>query len=83
MTAIEENIGLVVPGAALARAAALIPAGQELDVDVLLCRAPSSMLWMLRRRGPLARCCDSVVSPVWMALPRMWCSVRNSAGGRS
>jgi hypothetical protein len=30
MTAIEENIVLVVPSAALARAAALIPAGHEL-----------------------------------------------------
>jgi hypothetical protein len=36
MTAIEENIVLVVPGAALARAAAVIPPGQELGVDVLL-----------------------------------------------
>lgn len=36
MTAIEENIVLVVPGAALVRAAALIPAGHELGVDVLL-----------------------------------------------
>lgn len=36
MTAIEENIVLVVPGAALARAAALIPPGHELGVDVLL-----------------------------------------------
>jgi hypothetical protein len=36
MTAIEENIVLVVPGAALARAAALIPAGHELGADVLL-----------------------------------------------
>jgi hypothetical protein len=36
MTAIEENIVLVVPGAALARAAALIPAGHELGLDVLL-----------------------------------------------
>jgi hypothetical protein len=36
MTAIEENIVLVVPGAALARSAALIPTGQELGLDVLL-----------------------------------------------
>jgi hypothetical protein len=36
MTAIEENIVLVVPGAALARAAALIPAGHQLGLDVLL-----------------------------------------------
>lgn len=36
MTAIEENIVLVVPGAALARAAALIPASHELGVEVLL-----------------------------------------------
>ena len=36
MTAIEENIVLVVPGAALARAASLIPPGHELGVDVLL-----------------------------------------------
>ena len=36
MTAIEENIVLVLPGAALARAVAVIPAGHELGVDVLL-----------------------------------------------
>lgn len=36
MTAIEENIVLLVPGAALARAAALIPTGHQLGVDVLL-----------------------------------------------
>lgn len=36
MTAIEENIVLVVPGAALARPAALIPPGHELGVDVSL-----------------------------------------------
>jgi hypothetical protein len=36
MTTIEENIVLVVPGAALARAAALTPAGHELGVEVLL-----------------------------------------------
>lgn len=36
MTAIEGNIVLLVPSAALARAAALIPAGHQLGVDVLL-----------------------------------------------
>ncbi|MDQ2708210.1 MAG: hypothetical protein M3Z25_11480 [Actinomycetota bacterium] len=36
MTTIEENIVLVVPSAALARACALIPRGHELGVDVLL-----------------------------------------------
>ncbi|MGH3825024.1 MAG: hypothetical protein ACRDRA_19635 [Pseudonocardiaceae bacterium] len=36
MTAIEENIVLVLPSAALARACALIPRGHELGVDVLL-----------------------------------------------
>jgi acyl transferase domain-containing protein len=36
MTAIEENIVLTVPSAALARACALIPWGHELGVDVLL-----------------------------------------------
>ncbi len=36
MTAIEENIVLIVPSAALVRAGALIPRGHELGVDVLL-----------------------------------------------
>ena len=36
MTAIEENIVLVVPTTALARASALIPRGHELGLDVLL-----------------------------------------------
>lgn len=36
MTAIEENIVLAVPSAALARACALIPRGHELGLDVLL-----------------------------------------------
>lgn len=36
MTAIEESIVLLVPSATLARAAALIPAGHHLGVDVLL-----------------------------------------------
>lgn len=36
MTAIEENIVSTVPSTALARASALIPAGHELGVDVLL-----------------------------------------------
>ncbi len=36
MTAIEENIVLSIPSSALARAAALIPAGHELGLDVLL-----------------------------------------------
>jgi hypothetical protein len=36
MIAIEENIVLVVPSGALARAVALIPAGHQLGVDVLL-----------------------------------------------
>ncbi|MGH3821964.1 MAG: hypothetical protein ACRDRA_03860 [Pseudonocardiaceae bacterium] len=36
MTAIEENIVLTVPSAALARASALIPRGHELGLDVLL-----------------------------------------------
>lgn len=36
MTAIEENIVLLVPSAALVRAAALVPAGHQLGVDVLL-----------------------------------------------
>lgn len=36
MTAIEENIVVLIPSAALARAAALIPAGHQLGVDVLL-----------------------------------------------
>ena len=34
--AIEENLVLLVPGAALARAATLIPTGHQLGVDVLL-----------------------------------------------
>lgn len=36
MTAIEENIVLIVPSAALAHASALVPPGHELGVDVLL-----------------------------------------------
>jgi hypothetical protein len=36
MIAIEENIVLTIPAAALARACALIPPGHELGVDVLL-----------------------------------------------
>jgi hypothetical protein len=36
MTAIEENIVLAVPSAALTRACALIPRGHELGLDVLL-----------------------------------------------
>jgi hypothetical protein len=36
MTAIEENVVLAVPSAALARACALIPSGHELGLDVLL-----------------------------------------------
>jgi hypothetical protein len=36
MTAIEENIVLTIPSAALARACALIHPGHELGVDVLL-----------------------------------------------
>jgi hypothetical protein len=36
MTAIEENIVLLVPSAALVRAAALVPAGHHLGLDVLL-----------------------------------------------
>ncbi|HEX2300444.1 MAG TPA: hypothetical protein VHH34_18360, partial [Pseudonocardiaceae bacterium] len=35
-TAIEENIVLLVPSATLVRAAALVPAGHQLGVDVLL-----------------------------------------------
>ena len=36
MTAIEENIVLLVPSATLARAAALVSAGHQLGVEVLL-----------------------------------------------
>ena len=36
MTAIEENIVLTIPSAALARACTLIPRGHELGLDVLL-----------------------------------------------
>lgn len=36
MTAIEENIVVLVPSSALARATALIPAGHQLGLDVLL-----------------------------------------------
>ena len=36
MTAIEENIALTIPAAALARACALLPSGHELGVDLLL-----------------------------------------------
>lgn len=36
MTAIEENIVLLLPSATLARAAALVPAGHHLGLDVLL-----------------------------------------------
>jgi hypothetical protein len=36
MTAIEENIVLTIPSAALVRACALIPRGHELGLDVLL-----------------------------------------------
>ncbi len=36
MTAIEENVVLAVPSAALVRACALIPRGHELGMDVLL-----------------------------------------------
>lgn len=36
MTAIEENIMIAVPSAALARAAALIAVGHQLGLDVLL-----------------------------------------------
>lgn len=74
MTAIEENIVLVVPGAALARATALIPAGHQLGVDVLL-GLPCTVVDALDATQARA---------VGALLPsRTLCSVRSNAGGRS
>jgi hypothetical protein len=84
MTAIEENIVLVVLGAALARAAALIPAGHELGLDVLL-GLPCTIIEALD--ATQARAVGALLQqrgqPVSMSPPRTWCSVRSSAGGRS
>ena len=87
MTAIEENIVLVVPGAALARAAALIPPGHELGVDVLLglpCTGVDDLdAAQARAVGALLRQCDqpdcdvATVHMVLCAQQRGWPVVTN------
>jgi hypothetical protein len=90
MTAIEENIVLVVPGAALARAGALIPAGHELGVDVLL-GLPCTVVEALdatqaRAVGALLRQCGqpgvdvAVAHVVLCAQQRGWPVVTNDPG---
>lgn len=90
MTAIEENIVLVVPGAALARAAALIPAGHELGIDVLLglpCTVVDALdTTQARAAGALLRECGrpdvdvAVAHVVLCAQQRGWPVVTNAPG---
>lgn len=90
MTAIEENIVLVVPGVALVRAAALIPAGNELGVDVLL-GLPCTVVEALdapqaRAVGALMQQCGqpgvdvATAHVVYCAQRRGWPVVTNAPG---
>jgi hypothetical protein len=90
MTAIEENIVLVLPGAALARAVAVIPAGHELGVDVLL-GLPCTIVDALdatqaRAVGALLQQCGqpgldvAVAHVVYCAQQRGWPVVTDDSG---
>lgn len=88
--AIEENTVLVVPGAALARAAALIPPGHELGVDVLpglpctvvddLDAAQARAVGALLRQWGQPDCDVATAHVVLCAQQRRWPVVTNDPG---
>ena len=83
MTAIEENVVLVVPDGALACAAALVPAGHQVDVDVRL-DLPCTVVDALdtAQARAVAALYNRAVGPVLMSLSHTMCA-HSSAGGRS
>ncbi|MBV9313937.1 MAG: hypothetical protein JO100_09385 [Pseudonocardia sp.] len=83
MTAIEENIVLSIPAAALARACGVIPeATNSAWMSCSACRVPSWIPWTPRRRAHSVRSWGKAVIRIEILPPRMSCTAPSNAAGQ-